>query len=51
VLISLLLQKSFIPPPDPVDSTTGVGNVVVAPSSSATKLENGYIVEEPTTLS
>ncbi len=29
-------QNSFMPPPEPVDSTTGVGYLVVAPNSSAT---------------
>ena len=30
------LSSSLWPPPEPVDSTTGAGNFVVAPSSSAT---------------
>jgi hypothetical protein len=41
--VSMLLpeQKIFMPPPVPVDSTTGVGKRVTAPNSSATKLAKG----------
>ena len=41
-------QNSLKPPPVPVLSTTGVLNLVVLPNSSATRVENGYTVEEPT---
>jgi hypothetical protein len=41
-------QKSLNPPPDPVDSTFGVRNPVERPKRSATIVENGYTVEEPT---
>ena len=41
-------QNSFSPPPDPVDSTTGVGNSVVLPNCSATAVENGKTVDDPT---
>lgn len=41
VFISTPAQNSFIPPPVPVDSTTGVGKDVVAPNSSATEDEKG----------
>jgi hypothetical protein len=41
VFISTPAQNNFIPPPVPVDSTTGVGNFVVAPNSSATEDEKG----------
>jgi hypothetical protein len=41
VFISAPEQNSFIPPPVPVDSTTGVGNFVVDPNSSATEDEKG----------
>ena len=50
VFMSLPAQNSFIPPPEPVDSTTGVGYLLVAPNSSATAEENGYTVEDPTIL-
>ncbi len=43
-------QKSLAPPPEPVDSTTGVGYLVVAPNSSATAELNGYTVDDPTIL-
>ena len=36
VLIPSPAQKSFMPPPEPVDSTTGVAYSLVAPNSSAT---------------
>ena len=35
------LQKSFSPPPEPVDSMTGVLNPLVLPNLSATTLANG----------
>ncbi len=41
-------QKSCMPPPVPVDSTTGVGKSVRAPKLSATAVENGKTVDEPT---
>ena len=34
-------QKSFKPPPDPVDSITGVLNPLVFPNLSATTVANG----------
>ena len=43
-------QNNFIPPPDPVDSTTGVLNAVDFPKRSATVVENGKTVDEPTIL-
>jgi hypothetical protein len=41
------LQNNFIPPPVPVDSITGVLNPSL-PNLSATTVENGYTVEDPT---
>lgn len=41
-------QNRFMPPPVPVASTTGVGYSVFAPKFSATVVENGKTVEEPT---
>ena len=41
-------QNSFRPPPEPVDSTFGVLNSVLRPKRSATTVENGYTVDEPT---
>src|SRR5512147_3224111 len=41
-------QNSLKPPPVPVLSMTGVLKLVVLPNSSATRVENGYTVEEPT---
>ena len=41
-------QNSLKPPPVPVLSTTGVLKPVVLPNSSATRVENGYTVDEPT---
>ena len=35
------LQKSFRPPPDPVDSMTGVLNLVDLPNLSATTVAKG----------
>ena len=40
-------QKSFIPPPVPVDSTIGVFQPFL-PCFSATTVVNGYTVDEPT---
>ena len=42
------LQKSFNPPPEPVLSTIGVGNLVFLPNASATAVEKGNTVDEPT---
>jgi len=41
-------QNSLKPPPDPVDSTTGVLKSVFLPNRSATAVENGNTVDEPT---
>jgi hypothetical protein len=41
-------QKSFNPPPEPVDSILGVLNFVVLPNCSATTVAKGYTVDEPT---
>tara|TARA_E500000178_G_scaffold1931_1_gene2149 strand:+ start:9724 stop:10008 length:285 start_codon:yes stop_codon:yes gene_type:complete len=41
-------QNNFIPPPEPVDSTFGVGFSLLRPYRSATTVENGYTVDEPT---
>jgi hypothetical protein len=41
-------QKSFIPPPEPVLSTTGVLKSVVLPNLSATAAEKGKTVDDPT---
>src|SRR6202008_4967549 len=41
-------QNSLMPDPDPVDSTIGVGKLVLAPNCSATVVENGKTVEDPT---
>jgi hypothetical protein len=41
-------QNSFSPPPDPVDSTFGVLKLVLRPKRSATIVESGYAVDEPT---
>ena len=43
-------QNNFRPPPEPVDSTLGVRNLVDLPKRSATTVENGYTVDEPTML-
>ena len=43
-----LAQNSFMPPPDPVLSTTGVLKSLVLPNCSATADEKGNTVEEPT---
>ena len=43
-------QNSFRPPPEPVDSTTGVGLPVVLPNCSATAVAKGKTVDEPTIL-
>ena len=43
-------QNSLNPPPDPVDSILGVLKSVVRPNRSATTVENGYTVDEPTML-
>src|SRR5690554_712580 len=43
-------QNSFRPPPEPVDSSLGVGKSVLRPKRSATTVANGYTVEEPTML-
>ena len=43
-------QNNFNPPPEPVDSTTGVLNPLVLPNRSATVVANGYTVELPTIL-
>ena len=42
------VQNNFRPPPEPVDSTTGVLNLVYLPNFSATTVAKGYTVEEPT---
>ena len=42
------LQNSFMPPPVPVLSTTGVFIPVFCPNCSATAVENGKTVEDPT---
>src|SRR5688572_6372812 len=42
-------QNSFMPPPVPVDSTTGVLNFPVLPNFSATAVVNGNTVDDPTT--
>ena len=39
-----------MPPPVPVDSIFGVLKLVVLPKRSATTVENGYTVDEPTIL-
>src|SRR5262245_1096128 len=41
-------QNSFMPPPVPVDSTTGVLNLPAWPSFSATAVVKGNTVDEPT---
>src|SRR5687767_11954889 len=41
-------QKSLMPPPVPVDSTTGAGKAEVCAKRSATVVEKGNTVEEPT---
>ena len=41
VFIALLAQKSFIPPPVPVDSIFGVLKAVLLPKRSATTVEKG----------
>src|SRR5262245_37944742 len=41
-------QKSLKPPPVPVDSTTGVLNLPTLPNCSATAVENGNTVLDPT---
>ena len=41
-------QNSFRPPPEPVLSTTGAGKPLVWPKVSATAVENGKTVDEPT---
>src|SRR6056300_820352 len=47
VLTPIPLQNNFIPPPVPVDSITGV-LIPFLPTFSATTVENGKTVEEPT---
>src|SRR6056300_399649 len=47
VLTPIPLQNNFIPPPVPVDSMTGV-LMPFLPTFSATTVENGNTVEEPT---
>jgi len=42
------VQNNFIPPPEPVASTTGVLKDVFWPNCSATDVENGNTVDEPT---
>src|SRR5512134_3554457 len=42
------LQNSFMPPPVPVDSTTGVLNLPALPKLSATAVVKGNTVDEPT---
>ena len=42
------LQNNFMPPPEPVDSTIGVLEEFLLPNSSATMVEKGKTVEEPT---
>jgi len=44
------LQKSFIPPPVPVDSTIGEGDPVKLENSSATAWVYGNTVDDPTML-
>ncbi len=41
-------QNNLIPPPEPVDSTTGALKELVFPKVSATAVEKGKTVEEPT---
>lgn len=41
-------QNCLMPPPVPVDSTTGVLNLPVRPKVSATALVKGNTVDEPT---
>ena len=41
-------QKSFMPPPVPVDSILGVLNPPMFPKCSATVVAKGYTVDEPT---
>ena len=41
-------QNSFNPPPEPVDSTIGVLKSVLLPNRSATVVEKGKTVDEPT---
>ena len=41
-------QNSFRPPPEPVLSTTGVLKPLVLPKVSATVVENGKTVDDPT---
>ena len=41
-------QNNLIPPPVPVDSTLGAGLPVFFANCSATAVEKGYTVEEPT---
>ena len=41
-------QNNLMPPPEPVDSTFGVLNFDPLPKRSATAVENGNTVEEPT---
>ena len=43
-------QKSFMPPPEPVDSTIGVLYFDFLPNSSATAVEKGNTVDDPTIL-
>ena len=50
VLAPVPAQKSFIPPPEPVDSTTGVLKSVDFPNLSATAVEKGKTVHDPTIL-
>ena len=45
-----LPQRSFIPPPVPVDSTLGASPPPARANNSAAAAENGYTVDEPTML-
>ena len=42
------LQNSFMPPPVPVDSITGVLKPLDWPNFSATMVAKGYTVDDPT---
>ena len=50
VLTPMPAQNSFKPPPEPVDSTTGVLKSVFLPKRSETAVANGKTVEDPTML-
>jgi hypothetical protein len=41
-------QNSLMPEPEPLASTIGVGKLELAPNCSATVVENGNTVEDPT---